>query len=60
MNPNPYTPKTREEFEAYCRAMDEANDLVIKSAMDREQTGQPVGVQQSILPQYDRTEEKHE
>jgi len=37
MSQNPYTPKTREEFEAYCRAMDEANEAVIRSAMEREQ-----------------------
>lgn len=28
---NPYTPKTREEFEAYARAMDEANSMVIEN-----------------------------
>lgn len=30
MAKNPYTPKTREEFEAYARAMDEANANVTK------------------------------
>lgn len=28
---NPYTPKSREEFEAYARAMDEANGAVAKN-----------------------------
>ena len=37
MSQNPYTPKTREEFEAYCRAMDEANEAVVKSAAERDQ-----------------------
>lgn len=32
MAKNPYTPKTREEFEAYARAMDEANGVVVESA----------------------------
>ena len=40
MNPNPYTPKTREEFEAYCRAMDKANEAVVKSAAGRDQVKQ--------------------
>lgn len=35
MAKNPYTPKTREEFEAYARAMDAANDDVVKSAGER-------------------------
>ena len=30
-------PKTKEEFDAYCRAMDEANELVIQSAIQRDQ-----------------------
>lgn len=32
MAKNPYTPKTREEFEAYARAMDAANGVVVESA----------------------------
>lgn len=32
MAKNPYTPKTREEFEAYARAMDEANGVVVEGA----------------------------
>lgn len=35
MSDNPYTPKTREEFEAYCRAMDEANEAIINSATEQ-------------------------
>ena len=35
MAKNPYTPKTREEFEAYARAMDAANEGVVKSAGER-------------------------
>ena len=53
MSRNPYTPKTREEFEAYCRAMDEANEAVIRSAMEREQAGQVAAGQQSTPPQND-------
>lgn len=30
-------PKTKEEFEAYCRAMDEANEMAIQSAIKRDQ-----------------------
>ena len=51
---NPYTPKTREEFEAYCRAMDEANEAVLLSAMEREQAGQAADGQQPTPPQNDR------
>lgn len=40
MNSNPYTPKTREEFEAYCRAMDEANEAIVKAAAGQDQTTQ--------------------
>lgn len=32
MAKNPYTPKSREEFEAYARAMDEANGAVVDGA----------------------------
>lgn len=53
MSRNPYTPKTREEFEAYCRAMDEANEAVIRSATEREQAGQAAAGQQTTPPQYD-------
>lgn len=35
MAKNPYTPKTREEFEAYARAMDAANEGVVKAAGER-------------------------
>lgn len=35
MAKNPYTPKTREEFEAYARAMDAANEGVVKTAGER-------------------------
>ena len=42
MAKNPYTPKTREEFEAYARAMDDANDRVVKSATARGGKGTPV------------------
>lgn len=35
MSDNPNTPKTREEFEAYCRAMDEANEAIINSATEQ-------------------------
>lgn len=57
---NPYTPKTREEFEAYCRAMDEANEAVIHSAMEREQAGQAAGGQQTTPPQNDRQDQQAE
>ena len=30
-------PKTKEEFDAYCRAMDEANEMAIQSAIQRDQ-----------------------
>lgn len=54
---NPYTPKTREEFEAYCRAMDEANEAVILRAMEREQDGQTAAGQQTTPPQNDRQDQ---
>lgn len=60
MSNNPYTPQTREEFEAYARAMDEANEAVILSAMKRERAVQAAPGQQTTPPQNDRTEEKHE
>ena len=60
MSRNPYTPKTREEFEAYCRAMDEANEAVIRSAMEREQAGQAAAGQQSDAPQNDRQDQQTE
>ena len=53
MSRNPYTPKTKAEFEAYCRAMDEANEAVIRSAMEREQAGQTAAGQQTTPPQND-------
>lgn len=59
MSRNPYTPKTREEFEAYCRAMDEANEAVIRSAMEREQAGQSVAGQQTTSPQNDEKGDAH-
>lgn len=33
-----YLPKTKEEFEAYCRAVDAANDDVLQNASRRETT----------------------
>lgn len=54
MSRNPYTPKTREEFEAYCRAMDDANKAVIRSATEREQARQAAAGQQTTPPQNDR------
>lgn len=56
---NPYTPKTREEFEAYCRAVDEANEAVIHSAMQREQASQSASGQQPIPPQHERQNQKN-
>lgn len=57
---NPYTPKTKAEFEAYCRAMDEANEAVIRNAMEREQAGQAAADQQSIPPQNDGRDQQTE
>ena len=57
MSRNPYTPKTREEFEAYCRAMDEANEAVIRRAMEREQVGQAAAGQQPTPQQNDEKED---
>lgn len=58
MSQNPYTPKTREEFEAYCRAMDEANEAVIRSATVREQAGQAAASQQPNPPQNERQDQQ--
>jgi hypothetical protein len=33
--PSSYNPKTKADFEAYCRAMDAANEDVIKGAEKR-------------------------
>lgn len=57
---NPYTPKTREEFEAYCRAMDEANEAVIRSATAREQAEQAAAGQQTAPPQNDMQDQQTE
>ncbi len=32
-----FLPKSKEEYEAYCRAMDEANDAVVDNAVKRDQ-----------------------